>query len=154
MSKSRKAEDYAVLVRETVTKDGKRYIWAYSIDFDLNTHDTVPPFITHHEKLVQTAKLIMGIQAKIADHLMMLERHGKSHPSPLMREQIRKLQKTDEISLKEACKLLGEAPHNVRRMADEGVLKTTRTRKGHRRFFRCDIETFLFQKVGAEISII
>jgi excisionase family DNA binding protein len=47
---------------------------------------------------------------------------------------------TDWLSLREAAKLLGVHPGTVRNWADKGLLPVYRTRGGHRRFKRDEVE--------------
>ncbi|GAP64288.1 hypothetical protein ARMA_2711 [Ardenticatena maritima] len=51
------------------------------------------------------------------------------------------------LTLKEASDLLGVHPSTLRRWSDEGKINTIRTRGGHRRFHRRDIEALLQQGI-------
>lgn len=55
---------------------------------------------------------------------------------------------SDWLTLKEASELLGVHPSTLRRWSDEGKIKTIRTRGGHRRFHRRDIENLVQQSVS------
>nr|WP_290665115.1 helix-turn-helix domain-containing protein [Ardenticatena sp.] len=54
----------------------------------------------------------------------------------------------DWLTLKEASELLGVHPSTLRRWSDEGKITTIRTRGGHRRFHRRDIEALLQQGIS------
>jgi excisionase family DNA binding protein len=140
MTKRFKPEEYPVVIKRV-----GEYLWAYNLDFELQHHERLTSF-SDQEKVLQTARLILGIQSKIHEKIAVLDRNQKEHPIPLRSDELLKPKVKDGIPIKEAAALMGEAIHNIRRMADEGELKTFRTRKGHRRFSRSQIEALLIRR--------
>ncbi|RME09056.1 MAG: helix-turn-helix domain-containing protein [Ardenticatenia bacterium] len=57
------------------------------------------------------------------------------------------------LTLKEASDLLGVHPSTLRRWSDEGKINTIRTRGGHRRFHRRDIEALLQKDMTTRTEI-
>jgi excisionase family DNA binding protein len=78
--------------------------------------------------------LILGIQRKIAEHLKHLDRTQTEHPSPRNTEELLNPKLPDTLSIGEVAKCLGEKIHNVRRMANQGILPSKLSLGGHRRF--------------------
>jgi len=116
-----------------------------AINYDFGIEIAEYPVTDETEAILQIARLIQAVRLRISEHLNSLERAKKNHPIPLSTEEILSPKTRDALSIQEAAKLLGEAPHTLRRMADDEEIKSHRTRKGHRRFLRSDLEAFLLQ---------
>jgi len=52
-------------------------------------------------------------------------------------------QATDYITTSEACQLIGVSKTIVKRLADEGILKTWKTPGGHRRLLKSSVEAYI-----------
>lgn len=111
-----------------------------AINYDFGIEVSEDLAATPRERLLQKLGLIEKVHRRIQEHLDRLDRSKVPHPTPISTQAILNPKLIDTISLAEAALLLGEAPHTVRRMADEGELSVKRTRKGHRRFSREEIE--------------
>ena len=55
----------------------------------------------------------------------------------------RKIEKSQWLSLRDACRLLDVSNTTLRQWADNGYLRVYRTPGGHRRFLRDDVESFV-----------
>jgi excisionase family DNA binding protein len=56
---------------------------------------------------------------------------------------VEKIMPTEWLSLSEAAEILGVHPGTVRNWSDQGVLPVHRTRGGHRRYLRTEVELWL-----------
>lgn len=134
---SRNPEEYPVVIRRV-----GNYIRAINYEFNVEHFEELVVF-SETEKLLHIAQCVAGVYLKIEQKIASFERAGRPCPIPRSSQEIFSPQLKDEISLKEASRLLGEKSHNVRRMADDGELTIRRTRKGHRRFSRSEIENLI-----------
>lgn len=132
MPKRYSPENYRIVVHSK-TLDGAVYITAVNFDFGIEHHEQVTRF-SESEKILSIAHLIIGIQKKIADHLRRLDRNQLPHPVPMNTEEVLKPKLPESLSIGEVAELLGERIHNVRRMADQGLLPSQPSPGGHRRF--------------------
>lgn len=90
----------------------------------------------------QGGKALIAAFLQISDYLKTLENSDESPPVPSKTHSLfPKL--VDEISLAEACRILGMKPDMVRELADEGKIPSSRTPKGHRRFSREKLQAFI-----------
>jgi excisionase family DNA binding protein len=133
------AAQYPIVIRQTGPA-------LRAINYDFQIEITEHPVSGESEALLQVARLVQMARLRISEHLHSLERAQKNHPLPLSTEALLCPKTKEEISVKQVARLLGEAPHTIRRMADDGELTATRTRKGHRRFLRKDIESILARR--------
>ena len=112
----------------------------FSPDFDF--HFTVP---TGDNPQRWTAMTLDQAETEIACRLLRLSESGKPHPTPKKwrNEVISSSQKT--LSIQEASKILGVSESTVRRLAKDGTLPYSQTRRGHRRFSMQEIQEYLYR---------
>jgi len=125
-------ENYRIVVHSK-TLNGTVYITAVNFDFGVEHHEQITRF-SESEKILSMAQLVIGIQKKISDHLRRLDRNQLPHPVPMNTEEVLKPKLPESLSIGEVARLLGERIHNVRRMADQGLLPLQLSQGGHRRF--------------------
>ena len=113
----------------------------FSPDFDF--HFTVP---TEDDPERWTAMILHQAEAEIACRLTRLTESGQHHPTPKKwrSEVVSPSQKT--LSIQEASKILGVSESTVRRLAKDGTLPYSQTRRGHRRFSMQEIQEYLDSK--------
>lgn len=131
------AENYRIVLHVKTIND-RTYCTAINYDFGIEHHELLKN-LSESEKLLSTARLIIGIQAKISERLARLDRNHAAHPVPMNADDVMRPKLPDTLSIGEAAELLGEQIHNVRRWADQGKIPFQTTPSGHRRFPRAAI---------------
>jgi excisionase family DNA binding protein len=126
--------DYPLVVRVI-----DRHLVVTSPDFQF----PIPIVVPYDPPSVEMGgKALIAGFLQIAEYLNSLERMNEDPPAPSrLKTLFPKL--TDEVSLKEACHILGMKPDMVRGLADEGRIPSSRTPKGHRRFSREKLREFV-----------
>ncbi len=110
-----------------------------NVEFEIEVLEKV--FLANEvAKRVQIAMAIGRMHDKIAAQIKERLARGLPCPAPMKPASVLREKTSERISLSEASRILGELPHSVRRMADRGELNTTRTKRGHRRFSRDEVE--------------
>lgn len=125
--------DYSLNVRVL-----NRHLVITSPDFDF----PIPIVLPYDPPSIDTGgKALIAAWLQIGEYLKELTTRGEPHPKP---KQSRKMypELKDQISISEACRILGMKPDMVRELADKGIIPSTRTFKGHRRFSRSKLLAF------------
>jgi excisionase family DNA binding protein len=129
------AQDYPIIVSRLAD-----HIRFSSVEFGIELLEKA--FLASRED--QCAQIAIGIfrmQEKIARHIKAQLASGLPCPAPRkIASLLLSANSSNQITLAEAARILGEPLHSVRRMADRGELTVTRTRRGHRRFSRAQVE--------------
>ncbi len=126
-------EHYAVVVRAV----GR---WIRAVNYDLKVEISEEMAPTREERLLQMMRLVQMAQVRIEQKLETRVRLKQSLPAPIETENLFSTSWREELTVKETSALLGEAPHVIRQMGDAGELSVRRTRKGHRRFLKKEVE--------------
>ena len=126
------AENYRVVVHQKAI-NGRVYLSAVNFDFGIEHNEEVTKF-SETERVLSMAHLIIGIQKKITERLKSLDRQALSHPAPMNADEVLKPKLPDSLSIGEVAKILGEKIHNVRRMANLGLIPSKLSHGKHRRF--------------------
>jgi len=131
-------QDYPLIVRVI-----GRHLVVTSPDFQF----PIPVVVPYDPPSVEMGgKALVAAFLQIAEYLKALGDVGEKAPNPSTRQELFP-QLGDEVSLKEACHILGMKPDMVRTLADEGKVPSTRTPKGHRRFSREKLKNFVRARV-------
>jgi hypothetical protein len=125
-------ENYRIVVHSKAV-NGRVYLSAVNFDFGIEHHEEVTRF-SETERILSMAHLIIGIQKKITERLKGLDRQTLPHPVPMNADEVLKPKIPDTLSIGEVAKVLGEKIHNVRRMANLGLIPSKLSHGGHRRF--------------------
>jgi excisionase family DNA binding protein len=139
LSERFQGQDYPLVVRIL-----NRHLVITSPDFEF----PVPIVLPYDPPSIETGgKAIIAAWLQIAEYLKELSSRGETHPVP---KQSRKIypKLIDEISIGEACRILGMKSDMVRTLADRGLIPCSRTFKGHRRFSRSKLEAFIREKTA------
>jgi hypothetical protein len=135
-----RATRYPVVTRvidRTVVVTSPDFHFPIPVTLYLGTDDLSSP-----EVLLKIGRAVRLAYAQIDAHLGDLDDLRQDHPKPREpRETIPCPPKM--VSLQEGCRLSGLKPDALRSAADQGLIKTTRTAGGHRRFERFSIEAYV-----------
>jgi excisionase family DNA binding protein len=103
----------------------------------------IPIVLPYDPPSIETGgKALIAAWLQIGEYLKELSLRRDTHPYPKkVREIFPKV--VDEVALGEACRILGMKPDMVRYLANTGTISSTRTPRGHRRFSRMQLQSFL-----------
>jgi excisionase family DNA binding protein len=134
VSGSFKDRDYALVVRVI-----SGHLIITSPDFQF----PIPIVLPYNPPSIETGgKALIAAWLQIANYLKELTSRGEPHPSPKKPSEI--LPKlVDQISIREACRILGMKPDMIRDLVREGKIPCSRTPKGHRRFSRNSLHEYI-----------
>jgi excisionase family DNA binding protein len=119
--------DYSLVVRVV-----NGHLIVTSPDFEF----PVPIVLPYDPPSIETGgKALVAAWLQIANYLKELADRKEPHPAP-RRAKSSLPRLADEVSMGEACRILGMKPDMVRILAREGKIPFSRTPKGHRRFSR------------------
>ena len=138
-SKKFRASRYPVVIRiieRTVIATCPDFNFPLPVTIYLGTDDLSDPAVI--QKIGRAVRLAYAqIEALLSD----LNDLNEEHPRPRdPKDAVPCSPKT--VSIKEACLLSGLKPDALRALADQRIIKTTRTAGGHRRFERRSLEAY------------
>ena len=119
-----KPEEYPIVI-QIITQRGVQYLSAFQPDFDYRVIE-----VFRKEEIGQSEMMIIKVRREIASRIS----REKNSPTPLKSAALYKIPEQGNISTTHAAKILGVTSQTIRRWADQGILKATPTRGGHRRF--------------------